>query len=142
VNGAEAAFIIDHAHVARSPAAPVPEHEVARRRIRAGREAGHDDTGDAFIDEPTRQRVSRRRPASIDLILPGGGQLVITQTELYEYRLLCEVQNIFAVHVVGAECQRLRLEGERLLCFQPGGFVVQGCIKGGHAGRIESAAVL
>jgi hypothetical protein len=65
----------------------------------------------------------------------------MSETELFQHWGLRQVHYIFAVRVVGAERQWLRLERERLLCFQSGGLVVHGRIKGGHAGRVESAAV-
>lgn len=50
------------------------------------------------------------------------------------------VEDILAIHVIGAQRHRLRLERECLLRLKPSGFKSERCIECRHTGWIESAA--
>jgi hypothetical protein len=50
-----------------------------------------------------------------------------------------QVENVLAVHLIGAQGHRLRLERERLLSLKPSGFEPPRGIERRHADRIEAA---
>ena len=50
-----------------------------------------------------------------------------------------QVEDVLAVHLIGAQRHRLRLERERLLRLEPRGLEPQGGVERRHAHRVEAA---
>lgn len=112
-------IVVDDAHLTRLAARPYPKDDIDVTFRRAKRITRHDHAGaagrhKALGKAPTRRRFAARRdgfPRTSKLAAVGPCRVARSQVR--------EVENIRAADLVGAESQRLRLEGKALLRLQP-----------------------
>ena len=86
------------------------------------------DTGASLVDEAPRKGPARRFNASGGQILPCAGEIIDVYPGSFACACFGQIANVFAIDVVRAKGQRLHLEYEALLRFQPRGLGAKRCI--------------
>jgi len=123
----QATLVVDNPHLVRRCRGPLPEDDVQIALGCADCEARDDDTGASLVDEAPRKGPARRFNASGGQILPCAGEII----DVYPGSFTCggfgQIENVFAIDGVRAKGQRLRLEYEALLRFEPRGLGAKRC---------------
>lgn len=130
-------FVVNHADLMRRDPSPNPEHDIDIRPYSAPRETGHDHPRCAGRDKTLGQRPGRRADPAGRHILPGARQIRRRDPMRRARGRIGQVEHILAIHLIGTQRQRLRLERKRLLRLQPRGLESQGGLERLHSNRVE-----